>query len=299
VRTISRSVRLTVVCVAAIVTSFDAKAALLATEWANSSNLYSVNTTTGTATLIGNTGLSNLIGLVVDVDSTVYTISEEPNSRLWTLNPTTGAASLIGNLGFNLQEGDMTVDPITGNMYVADGWGDNLYIVNKNTATASLVGSFGAVGRDISGLQFIGSTLYGIAHRDGAVDALVTINKLTGTASFVGETGTNFGVISAFGRDPATGKVLIAGPLSDFGSNNQLFEINLTSGAATLVGPLTGMSASISGFSTSGDPVILNPVPEPTTAGLIGGTLLVLGVKLLRKRTTRVKQVVNIFQAHL
>ena len=71
-----------------------------------------------------------MIGLVVDTDNTIYAISEEvPNSKLWTVNPTTGAATFVGSLGFNLQEGDMTINPNTGQMYVADGIGDKLYAI--------------------------------------------------------------------------------------------------------------------------------------------------------------------------
>ena len=44
---------------------------------------------------------------------------------------------------------------------------DYIYTVNKATGAAALVGSFGATGRDVSGLQFIDSTLYGLALREG------------------------------------------------------------------------------------------------------------------------------------
>jgi DNA-binding beta-propeller fold protein YncE len=215
-----------------------------------------------------------MIGLVVDTDNTIYAISEESQSKLWTLDPTTGVATLVGSLGFNLQEGDMTIDPITGQMYVADGIGDTLYIVDKATGTASLVGAFGSIGRDVSGLQFIGDTLYGVALRDAAADVLVTVDPSTGAATLVGETGTNFGVIMAMGRDPESGITYIAGPLTSFGNNNELYSLNLTTGAATDLGPLTGVNYSISGFSVAGEPPILKPVPEPAS-------LLLLGVGLL------------------
>jgi hypothetical protein len=248
-----------------------AQASLLATDWGTTSNLYSLNTTTGVAALIGSTGQILLIGLVVDADSTIYSISEEANSRLWTLNPNTGAATLVGSLGFNLQEGDMTISPVSGQMYVADGAGDTLYTVNKATGAATLVGSFGAAGRDVSGLQFIGSTLYGLALNDSAPDALVTVNPLTGLATTVGITGTNFGVIAAMGRDPGTGLTYIAGPSTSFGDDNQLYSINLTTGAATLVHSISGVTSSISGFSVAGNPSIL--LPEP-------GGLLLAGIGL-------------------
>jgi hypothetical protein len=206
-----------------------------------------------------------MIGLVVDVDSTIYAISEEPNSRLWTLNPTTGSSTLVGLLGFNLHEGDMTIDPVSGDMYVANGSGDNLYIVNKGTAAATLVGSFGAAGRDVSGLQFFDGTLYGLALRDGAPDVLGTVNIATGLFTTIGETGTNCGVIAALGRDPASGTTYIGCPNTAFGNDNMLYAVDLTTGASVLSNALTGVTSSISGFSVAGEPSILKPVPEPTS----------------------------------
>ena len=105
-----------------------AMADFFATDWGATSSLYRIDPSTPTVTLIGSTGQTRMIGLVVDTDNTIYAISEEANSRLWTLNPTTGVATLVGSLGFNLQEGDMTINPNTGQMYVADGIGDKLYI---------------------------------------------------------------------------------------------------------------------------------------------------------------------------
>jgi hypothetical protein len=267
-----------------------AHASLLATDWALSgtaSNLYSLNTTTGVATLIGSTGQPRMVGLVVDEDSTIYTVSEETNSGLWTLNPTTGAATLVGRLGFNLQEGDMTIDPVSGQMYVSDGIGDDLYTVDKTTGAATFVGSYGAIGRDVSGLQFFDGILYGLALGDSAGDVLVTVDPTTGAATLVGATGTNFGVIAGMGRDPATDTTYVAGPLTGFGSDNQLYSINLTTGAATLVGPITGVAASLSGFSVAGEPDILI-VPEPATLGLLGSAIGALALCAMRGRKSRV-----------
>ncbi len=246
-----------------------AQALLLGTDWGSSSSLYSINAATGTATLIGPTGQAQMIGLVVDSDSTIYAISEEANSKLWKLNASTGAASLIGAIGFNLQEGDMTIDPVSGKMYVSDGAGDKLYTLDKTTGASTLVGSYGSGGRDVSGLQFIGSTLYGLALRDSTVDALGKIDPGTGLFSYIGDTGTNCGVLAAMGRDPSSGTTFIGCPSTSFGSDNQLYSLDLTTGAATSVGALTGVAFSVSGFSTAGDPPILL-VPEPASLTLLG-----------------------------
>jgi hypothetical protein len=71
----------------------------------------------------------------------------------------------------------MTIDPKTGAMYVADGIGDKLYTIDKATGAATLIGSFGADGRDVSGLQFIGTTLYAVALKDAAPDVLLTVDR--------------------------------------------------------------------------------------------------------------------------
>jgi DNA-binding beta-propeller fold protein YncE len=257
-----------------------AMANFFATDWGSTSSLYRFDPATRTATLIGSTGQTRMIGLVTDQTNTIYAISEESNSRLWTLNPTTGAATLVGSLGYNLQEGDMTIDPATGNMYVADGIGDKLYTIDKTNGNTTLVGAFGAIGRDVSGLQFIGSTLYGLALREGLpnANALVTVDTGTGAATLVGYTGTNLGVIAAMGRDPATGTTYIAGPLTNFGSDNELYSLNLATGAATDLGAITGVQYSISGFSVAGNPSILTP--EPTTILFLGSGLLgLLGLR--------------------
>jgi len=259
---------------------------LIGTDWVTSGNshLYNINPVARTATLIGSTGQPAMIGLVVDTTSTIYTVSEEGNSGLWTLNSSTGAATLVGRLGFNLQEGDMTIDPITGAVYVADGAGDKLYTVNKTTGAATLIGSFGAAGRDVSGMQFFNGTLYGLALNDSNPDTLVTINPTTGLATTIGATGTNFGVIAAMGRDPSNGVVYIAGPTTTFGSDNTIWTLNLTTGVASNTGALTGVLASISGFSVAGNPIILG-TPEPTTLSLLGLGLLGTAILKLRKRT--------------
>ena len=158
------------------------------------------------------------------------------------------------------------------------------YFVNKGTAAATLVGSFGAAGRDVSGLQFFDGTLYGLALRDGAPDVLGTVNIASGLFTTIGATGTNCGVIAALGRDPASGTTYIGCPNTAFGNDNMLYAVDLTTGASVLSNALTGVTSSISGFSVAGEPSILKPVPEPTsTLSLLSLGILGAGATIKRK----------------
>jgi len=58
--------------------------------------LYSINTSTGAATEIGNTGIRE-IGALVYENGTLYAGSNSPSAALYALNPATGAATFVGN----------------------------------------------------------------------------------------------------------------------------------------------------------------------------------------------------------
>jgi len=62
---------------------------------------------------------------------------------------------------------------------------NNLYTVNQTTGALTLVGATGfSNASSLSGLDFIGGTLYGVIS-----DSLYTLNPLTGAATLVGPTG--------------------------------------------------------------------------------------------------------------
>ena len=66
-------------------------------------SLYSINTSTGAATLIGNYGLSDLFGLAYSPATDRILGSQflgSGNSNLYSLNRSTGAPTLIGALGW-------------------------------------------------------------------------------------------------------------------------------------------------------------------------------------------------------
>jgi hypothetical protein len=66
----------------------------LATDYGSGSELWLLNTTTGAGTLIGNTGVS-YIGGMVWADGQLYAGTAGGTVSIWTLNTTTGLGSFV------------------------------------------------------------------------------------------------------------------------------------------------------------------------------------------------------------
>lgn len=117
------------------------------------SNLYTINLTTGAATLVG--GMAPMtLPIWLEIDNAGLAYSADINDdKLYSVNLATGATTEIGPLGINIiyaQEADFNTSNNT--LYMA-GMLDpsletNLYTVNTSTGAATLVGSTG--GREIT-----------------------------------------------------------------------------------------------------------------------------------------------------
>jgi hypothetical protein len=122
--------------------------------------------------------------------------------------------------------------------------------------------------------NFVGAsstTLYGI---DTRLDVLVTINPTTSQLTTVGPLGVDVNAAGGFDISGATG-IAYAGLLPANASNSSLYRINLTTGAATLVGQVDG------GIMLTG--LTVAPVPEPASAALI--VLGLAGIAGIRRRS--------------
>jgi hypothetical protein len=154
-----------------------------------SDTLYSVNTTTGAASLISSS--LPTVSLFGSTNSSLYEVTA--GGELYSVS-TGGATTDIGALGVgfsgwrNLSAGGST-------LYLTDG--GSLYSVNTSTGAATLVGLLGSSAAN-SALVFANNTLYGADANNTKID---TINTSTGAAT-LGATITGTGGATVWGLAP-------------------------------------------------------------------------------------------------
>ncbi len=161
-------------------------------------------------------------------------------NQLFTVNTTTGATTFVANSA--PQAGDtwtgMAFDPVTGTMYASAAGGtpitSRLYTLNTATGAATLVGPTGpGIIIDIA-INAAGQA-FGI---DISTDSLVAINKATGAATTIGALGIDANFAQGMAFDKAADVLYWASYRSTPGG--ELYTVNTTTGAATLVGGLAG-----------------------------------------------------------
>jgi hypothetical protein len=138
------------------------------------SALYSVDPTTGAATLIGPTGASGN-GLTFLDDGRLVMSG---GGRLYELNRATGAATVIGSFGPGVSSsGDLTGTP-AGALYLTSP-GDRLVRLNRSTGRATTIGMTGF--SEVYGLAYWDGVVYGFTSSGG----IIAINEATGRGTSV------------------------------------------------------------------------------------------------------------------
>jgi hypothetical protein len=165
-------------------------------------------------------------------------------SRLYTVNTSTGAATQIGSAGAFTLSGTafgFDVNPVPDRVRVVSDAEQNMRL-NPNDATLSGADvDINPTPADLVGSaytnSFVGATittLYGI---DAANDLLVIQNPPNaGTLTTVGALGVDVG--TTLGFDITRGNEAYAAMVAGGGGSSGLYTINLTTGAATLVGTI-------------------------------------------------------------
>ena len=175
-------------------------------------------------------------------------------ANLYRINPATGAASPIGSMGFPAPS--IAADPATGVLYAGQGAGDpNLYTVDIDTGATTLVGNAGFPGSSLAGLAFDSAGhLYAAVNviDDGGTgaDTLAILDKTTGLGVAIGPFGAGIGGNGGPGGIEGiafNGSGQLYGTSARQANSNPasvptLYTIDVTTGAATAVGPLVNAS---------------------------------------------------------
>ncbi len=211
-------------------------------------------TTPGTVSTVGTiTGLQGgetVLGIDFrPVTGQLYALGS--NGRIYTINKNTAVANFVGTLTTALNGTRFGVDfnPVPDRIRITSDAEQNLR-ANPNDGTNVVDGTLAYAAGDpnngqnpnITGSAYINSfagatatTLYNIDSNLGILTIQNPPNN--GTLVTVGSLGISINISSEIGFDitPSDGKAFAS--VSN-GSNSQLYTINLTTGAATMVGPI-------------------------------------------------------------
>jgi hypothetical protein len=119
--------------------------------------LFSINSATGAATLLGAIGFNSVYALAFDMNGNLFGIA---GRTLLSINTTTGAGTSIGTLldatGAQVGTGffDLAARPEDNKMFVSSAFSNELYTVDTSSAVLTRVGSYGLTA-NIVGLAFV------------------------------------------------------------------------------------------------------------------------------------------------
>lgn len=187
---------------------------------------HQVNLTTGTTTSFALVGFFSE-GIGFDPNQQLFGVVQGIPGTFISINQTTGVGTSVGSTGVFTDENGFAFDS-TGNGFMTSADG-NFYRINPTTGTATLIGPTG-LGAGVEGLTWRNGVFYGVTAAN-----LVTINGITGAGTVVGALGAVSGNDSGIDFDSS-------GTLWGLNSAGQIFTIDPTTGAATIV------AATIAGF---------------------------------------------------
>jgi hypothetical protein len=240
----------------------------------NANTIFTINSSTPGS--IFATGVSGLQGgdILVGVDylgSILYGVGNGGN--LYTINASLGAASLVNHFG-----------TLNGTYYGVDASSAGIRIVSDNEINILLNPTTGAVissgpsltsGLTIDAIASSGSAMYGV---DSLANTLGILNTATGAFATIGSMGYDVSGNNGFDISPNSGTAYFASNVSgaNAGTDANLYQVNLATGFASLVGQIGPGGVSVAGLT-------VQAVPEPSSIALVclGGAGM---VGLMRRR---------------
>jgi hypothetical protein len=238
----SRSVSLAAALIAAALLAPAARAqALYGVDYSNA-NLYAISTQDGSVRVIGPTGISalggyNLCGLALGPDGQLITFDEALIPYVFRINPVTGAATLLlgGPYffgGTTFFEGSIATD--ASGVLWATGYNTWVFQLDPATGDGTLVASANGV-QNIDALEVRSDgALMGLSH---TLQSLVRIDLAAHNLTQVASIAPVIGNTSGMAQQNGTTFFSTGGPGA--GGSNELYTLDLFSGAASLVGSLS------------------------------------------------------------
>lgn len=177
------------------------------------SYIYTIDMVTGTATVIGPTGIPGAIDCAIDGTGQMYAF-DLVNDEAYAINKETGASTVLGSIGYdaNYAQG-MGWDPETDIIYLAaynnDGSGGQLRILDRVSGNTALVGGFPG-GDEVDALGFPGggSVWLSMDPKFGTIPAGNSQNTTVHFDATELELGTYTGYIT-FLSEPNVGTVTV------------------------------------------------------------------------------------------
>jgi len=166
------------------------------------------------------------------VAQTIYTTHDNNGRSIGTINASTGSGTDIGATG---ESSYALARDLDGTLYTTytDGSG-NAQLAIVSPTTGAIVSTIGDLGVPLAALEIDGTgQMWGVGYENQSVNDtfLYRINKETAAITPVGDTGVSFTMDLSF--DPS-------GNLYSTVANN-LYQLNLSTGASTLVATITGV----------------------------------------------------------
>jgi len=225
-----------------------ARADLFGAEWFG--YFYRIDHATAKSQYVGGAPIS-LNSMAMDASGTIYTTGREASSPwetyLFTIDPGTGATKR----GPRTTSTSALAFSPEGRLFAmrTDSMKNDLYTLDIETGALTLVGYPGVAG--IQTLDFSpNGTLYGFdaGYASERGIGLVTIDPITGLATDVDP--------MVHGNPSEVQSIAFAPDGTLYGASENLYTVDVNSGALTLVGPIQGIQGDIRGMVW---------IPEPST----------------------------------
>jgi hypothetical protein len=221
----------------------------------NTTNLFSVDLTTATATPVGPTG-QFLQGLAVSPQGSLF--GTDYLGNLFSVNKTTGAATLIGSTGLGDIEGlTFRGTTLIGTNFSNLGGPTTVSAINTTTAAASTITSFSQ--GPARAMALVNSNTIDVASDSPVSQSLVQVNLLTGTNLNLGQLPSNGLAV--------TGSDLISA--LNFGTDGVLYALDALGNEFTIAsngaGVLIGNTGGQYWLDLTMASTVLDPPGDPPT----------------------------------